>query len=230
MINIETKICTKCHLELPATNEYFHRDITSKDGLRTRCKKCVCNKQKIYRETNKDKLNKINKLYRDSNKDKRKAWYEANKDKISEYNQKYLKTYVKVYAKTYYEANKDKLSICYHHYYLNNKERYREACQRRKAKKVMLENSFTLEQWGKVKAHFNNTCVYCGKKSKKLEQDHFIPLTKNGPYSVKNIVPACRACNTSKSNHDFSEWYPAYKYYNENREKAILEYLELSIK
>ena len=36
----ETKICTKCKEELPATTEYFHRHNQSNDSLRSRCKKC----------------------------------------------------------------------------------------------------------------------------------------------------------------------------------------------
>ena len=58
-----------------------------------------------------------------------------------------------------------------------------------------------------------------------LEQEHFIPLSKGGGYSMGNIIPACRACNASKSDKDFFEWYPEYKYYSEERENKILDFL-----
>ncbi len=36
----ETKICTKCRRELPATTDYFHRHRQIKSGLRPVCKDC----------------------------------------------------------------------------------------------------------------------------------------------------------------------------------------------
>ena len=42
MIGImETKVCTKCNVEYPATAEYFHRSKSGKYGLTARCKKCI---------------------------------------------------------------------------------------------------------------------------------------------------------------------------------------------
>lgn len=34
------KTCTKCHKELPATSEYFHRRLDTRDGLHFWCKAC----------------------------------------------------------------------------------------------------------------------------------------------------------------------------------------------
>jgi hypothetical protein len=48
MIEITTKICTKCKKELPATGEYFQRNKDGKFGLRSTCKTCSKDRQSLY--------------------------------------------------------------------------------------------------------------------------------------------------------------------------------------
>lgn len=67
-------------------------------------------------------------------------------------------------------------------------------------------------------------CTKCGRDLP-LSQDHFIPLSKGGEYTLNNIIPACVHCNSSKHIQSFFEWYPKYKYYSSNREKKILIFL-----
>ena len=57
-----------------------------------------------------------------------------------------------------------------------------------------------------------------------LTQDHFIPLSKGGEYSKKNIIPSCRSCNSRKSNKDFYEWYKGDIHYSKERVNKIEEY------
>ncbi len=75
-----TKICTKCEKELPATFEYFYRKESIKEGLRSQCKECV----KEYQQSKKGKeyKKKTNKKYRESEKGKEtiKKWNENNHD------------------------------------------------------------------------------------------------------------------------------------------------------
>src|SRR5699024_11331122 len=66
-----------------------------------------------------------------------------------------------------------------------NKRRYR---------KDNLEKSFTVKEWNNCKKYFNNECAYCGRAMNNLTQDHFVPLSKGGEYSKKNIIPSCRSC------------------------------------
>jgi hypothetical protein len=44
-------------------------------------------------------------------------------------------------------------------------------------------------------------CYYCGVSSDttRIVRDHFIPKAKGGSDSHKNLVPACDACNRSKT-------------------------------
>ena len=48
----------------------------------------------------------------------------------------------------------------------------------------------------------NYTCQYCGKKftPNKLTIDHIIPKHKGGKKTWKNLVAACRLCNSKKGN------------------------------
>lgn len=109
-------------------------------------------------------------------------------------------------------------------YRQNNKPQYVIYAQNRRAKKLMMPCTLTNEQWYKIKQDFNNTCAYCGKKLP-LEQEHFIALTRHGEYTVNNIIPSCRACNGSKKDKEFAEWYPKFRHYSKKREKIILNYL-----
>ena len=42
----KTKQCTTCGGEFPATDEYFSKVKSSKDGFRNQCKRCVSNQKK----------------------------------------------------------------------------------------------------------------------------------------------------------------------------------------
>ena len=60
---METKICTKCNKEYPATNEYFFKNRYYPDGLARSCKQCDSNRAKIVRDIkNKEKYESQAKL------------------------------------------------------------------------------------------------------------------------------------------------------------------------
>lgn len=52
----------------------------------------------------------------------------------------------------------------------------------------------------------NKHCVYCGKHSRELTTDHYVPISKGGLHVVSNLVPCCRQCNSSKGARDPEEW------------------------
>ena len=71
--------------------------------------------------------------------------------------------------------------------------------QRRRAKIAETECTLTPEEWEQVLKSYDYRCAYCGSKEN-IQMDHIIPVSKNGPTTKHNIVPACRSCNMSKGN------------------------------
>ena len=49
-------------------------------------------------------------------------------------------------------------------------------------------------------------CAYCGVTDKPLQRDCVLALSRGGRYTLDNIVPACRSCNTSKCNDEVTGW------------------------
>lgn len=115
--------------------------------------------------------------------------------------------------------------------YLNNlreekREKRATLMQTRRSRELEVISEFTTEDWRICMKHFGYKCAYCGDK-KPLSQDHFVALSKGGNYTVDNIIPACKSCNSSKHDKDFARWFPHYKHYCADREAEIFEYLAL---
>jgi len=79
------------------------------------------------------------------------------------------------------------------------KHRQRVAVYR--ARRMGAKGSHTLEQWMSVVRSHAWKCFYCRKKlsRKTLTKDHRNPLSKGGSDFQRNLVPACKACNSGKA-------------------------------
>lgn len=235
---METKICTVCRRELPATLEYYYSCPVVKCGLTSRC--IACSKQytkdhaeqsKKWREDNREiikqkkhdnymknieRIKKHHKDYYDKHKkeniERGKLWKKNNPDKVREMSHER------------YEKVKEHHKILTRRWKQEHKEERNVSWQERRAKKLSLEYTLDSKQWEQIKSYFNNKCCYCGKEAK-LTQDHFIPLSKDGEYTHNNIVPCCLSCNSSKNEKDFFEWYPIYRHYSKRREQKLLKFL-----
>jgi len=53
---MKSETCTKCKIKLPATAQFFHRDKSTKSGLRSQCKRCCVKYQKEYQCTIRGKV------------------------------------------------------------------------------------------------------------------------------------------------------------------------------
>ena len=58
-----------------------------------------------------------------------------------------------------------------------------------------------------LKTLYRHSCAYCDHKSDVLHIDHVLPISKGGLHSRNNILPACPACNLTKSNKLPEEWF-----------------------
>lgn len=180
---------------------------------------------KTWRKKNPKKVKAYKKQYREENK-------EAIKEYMNEYHRKNSKKN-KIRCKEYNEKNKEYIAEQRKQHYIENRDEMIARQHKRRSKMKGLEYSLTSEQWQECLGYFDNSCAYCGlteeenieKYEKSLEQEHFIPISKNGEYTKDNIIPACRSCNGSKCDNDFFDWYPEQDFYSIEREEKILNYL-----
>lgn len=57
-----------------------------------------------------------------------------------------------------------------------------------------------------AKRRSEDCCVYCGTLEGPFHHDHLLPVALGGGEDPSNIVLACAACNTSKSDRTLMEW------------------------
>lgn len=67
-----TKTCSACKETKPVSE--FHKYKQSKDGLRSYCKTCNCEKARRYREANKERVAEKDRKYREANRERRAEW------------------------------------------------------------------------------------------------------------------------------------------------------------
>ena len=69
-----------------------------------------------------------------------------------------------------------------------------------------VEHDLSAEQWTALVAAWGG-CAYCGMSNDQpLQRDCVLALSRGGRYTVQNIVPACRSCNSSKCNDEVTAW------------------------
>ena len=65
-------------------------------------------------------------------------------------------------------------------------------------------------------------CVYC-KSTENLTTDHIIPIDKGGNQNPKNLIRACRSCNSAKRNSFFIDWYIKSKRCTQSLTEIIID-------
>lgn len=66
-------------------------------------------------------------------------------------------------------------------------------------------HDLTDRQWAALKDAWAG-CAYCGATGMPLQRDCVLPISRGGRYTLDNVVPACRSCNTSKCNDEVTSW------------------------
>ena len=67
-----------------------------------------------------------------------------------------------------------------------------------------VEHDLSREQWEALTAAWGG-CAYCGTDGP-LQRDCVLAISRGGRYTLENVVPACRSCNTSKCNDEVTGW------------------------
>lgn len=93
------------------------------------------------------------------------------------------------------------------------------ANRRYAARKKLAAGKHTQLEWILKASENNGKCHYCKERFgiNNLTKDHIIPLSKGGNNNIANIVPACRACNSSKGNKDYETWIKTRKPTTKNK-------------
>lgn len=97
------------------------------------------------------------------------------------------------------------------------------ASRRRKRRLDRVVHDLTDAQWAALQAAWAG-CAYCGTNDGPLQRDCVLAISRGGRYTLENVVPACRSCNTSKCNDEVTAWLRRKRL----DEKAfLLRYLKL---
>ena len=68
-----------------------------------------------------------------------------------------------------------------------------------------VEHDLSVTQWSALKAAWGG-CAYCGAADKQLQRDCVLAIARGGRYTLDNVAPACRSCNTSKGSEEVTTW------------------------
>ena len=79
------------------------------------------------------------------------------------------------------------------------------AAKRRQRRMAQVAHDLTDSQWTALKDGWGG-CAYCGTTEVPLQRDCVLPISRGGRYTLGNVVPACRSCNTSKCNDEVTAW------------------------
>ena len=146
---------------------------------------------------------------------------EGNKgrEKANEYSNKYKATHrshIKITNWEYKQTEKGKI------YDARN-------CSKRRDLTKKLDSTLTADQWENCKKYFtdkdnNLHCAYCDKILLRADKEHFIPLSKGGEFTINNVLPICKHCNSSKRDRDFLVWFKSRDFYSKKRVNKIMKY------
>lgn len=221
------KYCGKCKEELPLDYDHFYRNKNVKSGWRSTCKLCMGIEYGVHQPNKtlkakeghhfcsrcKEELPMAN-FY--NNKDNKSGLHSSCKKCEHERDKKHMscertrekyREYRKGYRKRYYSTEHGKM--------INKRN-----LQRRRARKQGAIYNYPKETWEVTLSKFNDECAYCGS-SEDLQQEHIIPMSKEGNYTKQNIIPACSFCNASKKDRDLMDWYPRQSFYEDERLNKI---------
>ena len=87
----------------------------------------------------------------------------------------------------------------------SDNSRKARAARKRKRRMDRVEHDLADEQWTALKEAWGG-CAYCGEMGQPLQRDCVLAISRGGRYTLDNVVPACRSCNTSKCNQEVTTW------------------------
>ena len=189
---------------LPGTKQLRHGTYSCYRNNRCRCDEC--------RLANRDHARAYIARNRESVRERNRAKYLADPDKVIKRSAEWRKRNgrdrerERQYAKARYWADPERArEINRASLKKYPEKRLAREAQRRSLKAGNPTFIVTERDWRRLCQRYSNACAYCGRAGK-LTQDHIIPVTRGGGYSIGNLLPACQPCNSSKRNKLLIEW------------------------
>lgn len=136
MCNIKQKICPRCNIKKPLTNQFFHKKL---DKFNSHCKECRKEKSKQFYAKNKKSIN-----------DKTQKYYEKHKDELIKY------------AKEYRIKNQEKLKIYEKNRYISKSNKYKLLGQKDGSRKIVHNIRVCINRCIKDKQKQSNSLSYLG--------------------------------------------------------------------
>lgn len=176
--------------------------------------------RKLYRIVNRETINANRREWRKANLElalelerarRQTEAYKASQRK-AEQKRKNRQEYIRAYSREWKRNNRDKVRAKEH---------------KRLARIRELPSNFSPADWNAALEYWHGVCAYCGKQRDfwfYIEQEHFVPVALGGGYTVDNIIPACKYCNSSKCDSDPHEW--VIKKFGKRKGKEILARIE----
>jgi 5-methylcytosine-specific restriction endonuclease McrA len=217
------KRCPRCNTIYPASVDYFY---PRKKGLTCWCRTCTIQSVRAryianpkvkpiapdgYKFCTKcGEIKPVSVEYFHRNKMTTDGFRPHCKVCVAEYARVYRKVNARKrieYGRQWYAANKAHTVRRNHAHYKANRELYRAAYQRRRARKLAAEGSHTAADIQAQYKRQNGKCYWCGKKvHETYHVDHIIPLSRGGSDNADNLVISCPYCNLSRGSRLPSEW------------------------
>lgn len=200
------RICSKCGVLKPETEEFFRRRGTpDRGGLRPDCRDCSAARDRAYYQDNLERERLKRADYRARTKAQAqvryRAWAQTPAGKAAR------RRAVLTYSKT----DAGRLTVV-------------QSQQRRRAAKSGVGADLTKGQWISILDWFGHECAYCGSAGG-LTQEHVVALAQGGRHTLRNVVPACVSCNSRKFVTEMETWFRTQAFFNADRLARIQQHL-----
>ena len=157
-----------------------------------------------WRARNPEKAKEVGKKYSAAFREKNPSvvlktnrnWYAKNKEQA--------KVAQKARTARWLESNPEGQARNYARWRKRHPEKVKELYNRYRGRKNKAGGKYTVDQIAARIVLFGSRCAYCGAAYQHL--DHVIPLARGGTNWPANLRPACRRCNSRKSDKDWREW------------------------
>lgn len=138
-------------------------------------------------------------------------WNEDNKEKIKEYKRVWrIENIDRERASKLRNADRAREQVRARRDEINAQRRWRYANRPEVraadiARALARQWDIIPEEWEAFLAMYDQECFYCGNEGGAV--DHLTPRSRGGEDRLYNLVPACKSCNSLKSDKTPGEWY-----------------------